>query len=76
MRSIHPLQLGREITRECEINNNRLHYDICSSESLEVAKESMGGKFIYIGSGYTYYIDGVENISKDYLHFFIKKTEQ
>lgn len=61
------------ITREGLIKGERLHYDVCSENDLEYAKNWYGDKFSYIGSGKTYFINGTRNQSSRVIHFFIKK---
>ncbi len=48
-------------------------YDACHEGDLEKAKKWYGNNFKYIGSGYTYYINGTKNVSKKLHHFFVYK---
>jgi hypothetical protein len=62
---------------ECELYGRRITYDGCSTRSLESSIEFYSnfsqGSWIYIGSGYKIWYDGIENIgNKDLYHFFIK----
>lgn len=51
----------------------RKHYDACSESHLSVAKEFYKERFIYVGSSYTYFINGVKNTGKKLTHYFIYK---
>lgn len=65
-----------EITRECEINGQRVPYDACSSvRSTEEAKEIYGENFEYIGTSKVMWINGVlqQDVRKPY-HFFRQKN--
>lgn len=71
MRSPQNYSDNQEHTLECLIKGKRIPYDICSSDTLENAKKSMGDKFKYLGSGRVYFRDGVEK-KTELTHFFAK----
>lgn len=59
---------------KCLIDGKVVFYDACSSNSsLEYAKDFYKNNFEYIGSGYVYFINGVENKSETQHHFFKRK---
>jgi hypothetical protein len=58
-------------TNECEIDGQRFHYDVCSSNSLEEGRAFYGEKYEYIGSSYITYHNGRRNEWKNLHHFFI-----
>lgn len=60
-----------KIIRECLIDGKVVNYDVCSTQPLKEAIEFYKN-WKHIGSGFTYLINGVENVSKDLRHFFIK----
>ena len=55
---------------QCLLNGEIVFYDACSSGNLKEAKEFYKNNFKYIGSGYTYFINDVKNVSEKQKHFF------
>ena len=54
----------------------RVHYDACSSGTLEEGRRFYGDRYEYIGSGFKTWHNGVENNWKEEHHFFIIKQNQ
>jgi hypothetical protein len=67
---------GGVYTTEILIKGKRKEYHGCSSKSLEEAKEYYKNnetyRWKYIGSGTTYFVNGIRNESKEIMHCFIK----
>jgi hypothetical protein len=60
--------------KECLINGEIIKYDVCTISPLEQSKSVFKKKYPkYVGSGYTYYVDGVKNKSDVLVHFFRKR---
>jgi len=57
---------------ECLVNGIRIKYDACSSYSRFQAKKSYEHAFKYIGSGYTYWVNGKLQIANEEHHFFVE----
>ena len=61
------------VKTQCLLDGKIVYYDACSSGNLEDAKDFYKKNFEYIGSGYIYYINDVNNTS-DKLHHFFKRV--
>ena len=57
---------------QCLLDGKIVFYDACSSGNLKEAKEFYKKNFKYIGSGYTYFINDVRNVSEKLHHFFTR----
>ena len=57
-------------TRQCLIDGIIVDYDACTTNSKESGDKLYGNSYNYIGSSYTYYIDGTKNVSIDLHHFY------
>jgi len=60
---------------QCLIDGQKLDYHFCSRNDRETA-DALANRMDmdYIGSGYTMYINGIENIFDDLHHFYAKKA--
>ena len=68
----------KSVKTECEIDGKRMRYDGCSSNSKDEADKfynSLPGKWTYIGSSRTYWIDGKKNSSQATLyHYYVREA--
>lgn len=64
------IDILKEPHRECLINGAKVPYTALTGGDLEEAKALYKNRK-YIGSGNTYYINGVKNISKETWHYFV-----
>lgn len=58
---------------ECIINGKRVSYDACATGNLKEAKTYYKG-YVYIGSGYIYYVNDTKNVARKKHYFFMNKT--
>ncbi len=68
-----PFNAYRVCVKAFLLNGGVTPYDVCSGDSLEKATNDyqlLG--YRYIGSGHTYYINGVTNVFDKLHHFFTK----
>jgi len=65
---------------EFEIHGRRIVYDGCSTTSLEDSKSfyysHANPSWIYVGSGYKIWLDGIEYKNGKLYHFFIKPNRK
>lgn len=74
--TLSPIGYSSTPKREYLLKGKKVHYDACANSSYisyYKAKKYYSPEYKYIGKSCTYYINGIENVSRLPYYFFVLK---